>query len=84
MLKVKLPIYYHTDESSLLDDLGIEQEDSFEKMEVREMIFYNINAIAKYIENEKEVACRIFSNGDAFLCKLLFEEVEKIIDHANS
>ena len=84
-MKVKLPIFFNTEETNLLEDLGIENKnteaDEFDEYEKRDLIFYSITAIFKYLGEDKYTT--ILSNSDKFICCLPIEKVEKLIDDAN-
>lgn len=84
MIKVKLPIFWHSDETALLEDLGLENKDpdEFNGYEKRELIFYNISAISKYCGEDKYT--NVYANNDKFICCLPINKVEKLIDDANS
>lgn len=78
MIKVSLPIFHQTDESEKLKICGkdFDLEDACEK---REVVFYNINAISPYNEDDKQYTS-IHSNGTEYICSLSVKEVEKRID----
>lgn len=76
-MKVKLPILFNTDSTQSLENADIDFD--LRLCEIRPIIFYQINAITKYIENEIEYS-QIYSNGTSFYCTLTVEEVEYIID----
>jgi hypothetical protein len=58
---VKLPIYYNTESTTTLSELGIDY--NIEDCDTREVIFFQINAIGRYIENDIE-GTTIYANGD--------------------
>lgn len=76
-MKIKLPIFYHTDETTSLKSVGVDYQ--LEDCEIKEITFYNIDAISPNIEEDKEY-CTIFSSGDEFTCSLSYKEVEYLID----
>ncbi len=76
-MKVQLPIFFHTDNTSDLFNLDVEFK--VKDCSIRQVTFYIINAIAPYFEDGK-VYTTIHSNGDNFLCPLSIQEVEKIIN----
>jgi hypothetical protein len=80
-MKLKLPILNNTDETSLLIKMDVDFY--YSQCKVGEMIFYNINAISDVIDNNIHYT-EIFSNGRMFICPLLLEEVEKLIDEQYS
>jgi len=71
-VNITLPIYIYDEDSSKLEDLGIET--SLKDAPTEKMTFYEINAIAPYIENGIE-ASTIFCNGREFICPLSYGEV---------
>jgi hypothetical protein len=80
-MKVKLPIFWHSDETRMRSDLGIEDDDDdFSKYEVREVIFYAITGICKYMNEEKHT--NIYVGSERFICPLPATEVEKLIDES--
>lgn len=72
MLKLTLPILFHTDNTSTLKNVGIDYE--LEDCETREITFLHINAIAPYKEKGKEYTS-IFTNGTEFICVMKVDEV---------
>jgi hypothetical protein len=80
-MKVKLPIFWHTDESALFSELGIdkdENENEFQDCIERELIFYNITAIYKYLG--LDIYTTIIAGGEKYICTLPIKEVEALID----
>lgn len=78
MTGITLPIFHHTDQSATLKDCGIEY--TFENnCEIRNVTFYQINAISEYFEDDKRYTS-IHSNGSEYICKYQIENVRKIID----
>ena len=78
-MKVKLPIFWHTDASRLNEDLGIEDaDDDFSKYDEREVIFYNISGITKYLGENKHTS--VFVGAERFICILPLAKVEELID----
>ena len=64
-----LPIYFHTNDTSSLKELGIEYKLS--DCQIREIDFFNIGAISDYIDDSiEESLTSIFSNGFEFICVL--------------
>lgn len=76
-MKVVLPILFNTDETQVFKDAGIDYD--LTECHTREVIFYNINCIFEYIDDNK-LYTMICANGDEFLCPLHPEVVERIID----
>lgn len=67
-MKVTIPIYYHTDETLNLKRLGIQEKFKVEEFTIKDVIFYNINAITSDPEDPKESI--IYSNGYTFYSPL--------------
>ena len=77
MKKIVLPIYFHTDNSQIMADIGVKYD--LEACEVRNVTFYHINLITPYKEDGSVLGTMIHSNGDMFLTYLSPEQVEVII-----
>ena len=77
MTPIKLPVFHHTDNSTTLKDCGIEYTLE-NNCEVREIIFYQINAISEYIEGDNNYTS-IHSNGTEYICTMSLNEVLKSI-----
>ena len=78
---IKLPIYFHTEESAKLAELEIEAK--YEDCEVRPMHFYHINGVvdADLDGNEGTI---IYANSSTFECPLTLDEVLQVIEkHLN-
>ena len=77
MNPISLKILFYNDNASELADLGIETDMS--ESDVREIIFFNINAISPYIVDNKQYTC-IHSNGSEFICIETYDKlIEKIL-----
>jgi hypothetical protein len=76
-MKATIPIYYHTDETLNLKRLGIQEKFKVEEFTIKDVIFYNINAITSDPEDPKESI--IYSNGYTFYSPLSVKQVESII-----
>lgn len=81
-MKIILPVYYNTSESTKLSELGIKPNYAMRDYETRLILFYNINAISiAYDEADgNREYCIIHSNGDTFHCPMLALQVEALID----
>lgn len=78
-MEIELPILYNNDDTAELAKLEIDMVLSLN--DVREVTFYNIDAIAYHfddMENDKEY-CRIFSSGEQFICNMKYNEVKERI-----
>ena len=78
-MKLKLPIFFNTDETTTLKESGINYD--IEKNDIRFVIFYRIDAIAPYLKDRRKYTT-IFSCGDCFICNKPISEIEELIDHA--
>ncbi len=81
MTPIKLPIFFKTEESETAK-LIPESYNLVDVCKEKKMIFYVINAIAPYYENDCLKYTSIFSNGEEFICSLLPKQVELIISDA--
>lgn len=78
-MKIKLPVFYHTEETANEFELGVKY--NITDCEIREVIFYDISAIAPYIKDEEEY-CTIHTPSGSFIARRLITEVEKLIDNS--
>jgi len=76
-MKIKLPILFNTDSLQMLDNADIDFD--LRLCDVRPIIFYRIDAITSYIENEIEY-CQIYSGSHSYYSTLKVSEVEKAIE----
>lgn len=81
MKGIALPIFHHTDQSATLKDCGVDYTIA-DNCEIRNIIFYNINAISEYFENENKYTS-IHTNNSEYLCPMNIERVRKIIEDNN-
>jgi len=83
MLKVDIPIYFHTKETALKEELGLEEV--IEDMRVDYITFYNIDYVESDLDPETYKPLNraiIMSSGKALLSPLSKEEVVELIDKA--
>lgn len=73
---IQLPIFYNTDETAHLEDLGIDTKLS--DCDVKQIYFINIDAVSTYEECMKEYA-KIHCNGTTFISTLTVDEVVLLI-----
>lgn len=71
-----LPIYYWSEEQSQLNELGIDQK--VKDAHTRQVIFYHINAIGPYYDEDGKQRCSVHSNGTHFVCELSVNEVRDL------
>lgn len=76
MKKVILPVYFNTEETRTSPDLGLPE--SMNDFELREMIFYRIDCIAKGTLVDTP-ATMIFVGSELFYCSKTVEEVDEEI-----
>lgn len=79
-MKVKIPVFFNTDETLQLEDLGIES--NLADCELRDVTFYNINYISPYLDKDNTYTT-IASNGTSFISPLSTDEVENLIEEAD-
>jgi len=78
MKGITLPIFHHTDQSATFKDCGIDY--TFEdNCEIREIIFYQINAISEYLDDGKKYTS-IHCNNSEYICTMLIDDVKQLID----
>lgn len=78
-MKLVLPIFFYTDAIQKLKDAGMDYE--ITDCLVSNVTFYNISAIAPYIEHDKKTGYSIIYIGcDSFICKLHPVKLEQLID----
>ena len=74
---VIIHIYYNTESTTTLNDLGIEY--NLSDCDIRDVIFLHINAIGRYIEDDIE-GTTIYANGVEFISQLKINEIRKLIE----
>jgi ABC-type Zn uptake system ZnuABC Zn-binding protein ZnuA len=77
-MKIKLPILFNTDSTQSLQNADVDFD--LRLCEVRNITFYEINAVTQYFENEIEYS-QIYANGMSFYSTLTIKEVENIIEN---
>lgn len=80
MALVILPIFMHTSETATKNKCGIDID--MEDCEVRDIIFFNINAICAYTDDNYSLPSpysEIHANGSEYICALPLEKVKKLI-----
>ena len=75
-VNLRLPIFFNGEEAKvrLALDIEVPLSDCF----TMDMVFYNINALSVYVEDEISMTL-VHSNGDDFLCSMQMEKVEGLI-----
>jgi hypothetical protein len=81
MQPISLPILHHSDNTATFKEMGIDY--SLDECELRNMVFYHINAISPYFDNEKEYT-NIHTNGSEYICPLTIKEVKNIIKNEHN
>lgn len=77
-MRIKLPIYYNTEETDHLFKGGIDADLS--KCEIRQRIFYHIDSIGQHYDDYKPTNhTQIYSGGNSFTCALSVDEVDRLI-----
>ncbi len=77
-MRIKLPIYYNTEETDHLSEGGIDADLS--KCDVREVIFYRIDSIVQYFKDYKPTDHTLINSGDGeFICVLPLWRVDELI-----
>jgi hypothetical protein len=76
MRPIKLPIFFHTDNTSTLKDVGVEYP--LTECDIRELTFYHIGAIGEHHDGDDRYTS-IFCDGYEFVCTLKINVVEQMI-----
>ena len=76
MFKLKLPILLNTEQTEIMEEMGIEVD--FNECPVKKMTFYSINATIAFFQNGKYWT-EIHSNGSTFVSPMSEKELEKQI-----
>lgn len=77
-IPVTLPIFIHTDETASLNSLGIAVD--IVECEVREMVFFNINAISAYTDDRYDLPSpfsEVHANGSEYICALSIDKLKQ-------
>jgi hypothetical protein len=82
-MKIILPVYFQTEETESLKDLGLPEPDVSD-YDVRDGVFYNIDAIVPYVDAQDVVRTEVFAGSHNFICPMSPKEVEALIDEAMS
>lgn len=89
-MKVKIPIYHHTDASreaeKTYEAIGKDFDAPLDEFEVVIATFYHISVVDSYryrTENKEEIVTIIHTGNTSFLSPMSKEEVEELIDKAN-
>lgn len=77
-IPVTLPIFIHTDETASLKRLGIAID--IAECEVREMVFFNINAISAYTDDRYDLPSpfsEVHANGSDYICAMSIDKLKQ-------
>ena len=77
-IPVTLPIFIHTDETASLNSLGIAVD--IAECEVREMVFFNINAISAYTDDRYDFPSPfsvVHVNGSDYICAMSIDKLKQ-------
>lgn len=77
-IPVTLPIFIHTDETASLNRLGIAID--IAEYEVREMVFFNINAISAYTDDKYKHPSpfsKVHANGSEYICAMSIDKLKQ-------
>ena len=77
-IPVTLPIFIHTDETASLKNLGIAID--IAECEVREMVFFNINAISAYTDDRYDLPSpfsEVHANGSDYICAMSIDKLKQ-------
>ena len=77
-MRLRLPIFYNTEETDHLSEGGIDADLS--KCEIRQVIFYRIDSICPHYKDYKPTGRTLIRSGYSdFICALPVEEVDKLV-----
>jgi len=80
---IELPILHHSDTTNTFKNIGVDYNLSF--CEVRNMIFYHINAISPYIDEETGIEyTNIHTNGIEYICTDKIDDLFKKISEISN
>lgn len=79
-MRIKLPIIFHTEESYQAEKLGLDVP--IEDGDVKEMIFYQIDALSPYTSNKNNFT-KIYTSANNFICTLNINQVDQLIQSNN-
>ena len=78
-MRIELPIYFLNPKTTELTEAGISYDLTLD--DILPVIFYEIGSVAPYPEGGQN-CCRIYSNGNSFVCAKSVKEVDKLISKA--
>jgi hypothetical protein len=78
MKGIKLPVLFLNGNDLQLTELGVKSEDECVP-EVRNVLFYRIDAASPHFLDEKECTC-IHTASQDFICPMPLKEVERILE----
>lgn len=82
-LFIELPILHHNDTTSTFKNIGVDYDLGL--CEIRNVIFYHINAISPYIDEQTGVEyTNIHTNGSEYICSYKMDDVFKKISEISS
>jgi len=74
----KIPIYFKSLKTLALEDAGIDSDIKKDSI-TRESVFYSIDALLPFVENEEIKGTSIFAGGGEFISPLSINTIEKLI-----
>ena len=77
-LPLRLPTLHHTEESARAQKMGIESPLS--SCEVKEIIFYHVDAISPYTDTDGTEYSSIHTNGSEYLIDMPLDQLEQEIN----
>lgn len=78
-MELELPIFHYGEDTLKLAELEVEV--SLDQLDIKEITFYNIDAIGSYVEDEVEYGI-VFVVGKEFLCPLNYEQLKDAVRKA--
>ncbi len=71
---VELPIVFHTEESMVLGDLGVESENH----QIKTGYFFHIDCVLPRIDYPNRTS--VYSGGEMYMCDLTIDETLRLIN----
>lgn len=81
MKPIELPVFFLNDEQNALEKAGITKEfDDFDTFDQRPLTFYNINVVEPYKHNGGYPYCKVYSNGDYWICNIKYNDLKRKLE----
>lgn len=78
MLGIELDIFHHTKATKEKDAQGLPW--ILSECDIKPMMFYNINAIGEYTDDDDSKYSSVYANGDVWNCMLEYDQLKMKLD----